>query len=285
VKILHWFLCLSVIGFSSARSEDPIRVMTYNIRYLNPGDGPDHWDQRSEAVAETMRQADIIGLQEATALQIERLETAIEAFDWYGVGRDDGERSGEFCPIFWRRDSLQAVDRGTFWLGPDPEAVGKPAWEANLPRICSWVVFQPAGTNTRLLVMNTHFDHQSQLARLNSAALIRQQAEMIANREPMLGGVILMGDLNCQESSPPLRTLTDAAAEGMTFTDSRSLVDAPSGPDGTWNGFREIQPGRRIDFILMGKPQVEVLNHQTLDPKTSAGRFASDHLPVMITIP
>lgn len=265
------------------------QVMTYNIRYLNQNDGPDHWKHRASTVAEVIGTADVIGLQEATRAQIDDLLPQLPQLDWYGVGRSDGRDGGEFSPVFWRKDRFEAIDQGTFWLGPDPQAVGQPAWGARLPRICSWVILRlkdTADTAKRdeappeWLVMNTHFDHQSGEARLRSAGLMREQAARLAQGRP----VIVMGDLNAGPDSPPLVAMT-AADEKLALVDTRTRSETPpQGPSGTWNGFRQINPDTRIDFILTTADRPRVLAHRTEDPKTPAGRFASDHLPVAVTL-
>lgn len=264
-----------------------VHVVTYNIRYLNRGDGPDHWDNRVASVAELMQTGDVIGLQEATRTQIDALVQRLPDFDWYGVGRDDAKDAGEFSPIFWRKDRFKAGQRGTFWLGPDPTAVGKPAWEARIPRICSWVMLQPfVGDDdapaATIAVFNTHFDHQSGLARLNSAKLLLEKLNQIAPQLP----VVVMGDLNCRPDSDPLAVLTgDAASTGFRLVDSISRSETePKGPTGTWNGFKQIDPQTRIDYVLVRPDTPQVLAHLTADPKTADGRFASDHLPVMVTV-
>ena len=266
-----------------AQPANRIEVITYNIRYLNQNDGPDHWDQRAAAVAEMIGKGDIVGLQEATRKQIDDVLPKLTDFDWYGVGRNDGKDGGEFTPVLWRKDRFEAVDRGTFWLGPDTEAVGKPAWGANLPRICSWVVLRPVGSESaagELLVMNTHFDHQSAEARVNSAKLIRQQAQALAGDRDL----VIMGDLNARPDSAPLAALT-ANDGGFVLADTITRSETPpQGPTGTWNGFRQIAPNTRIDFILTRADRPRVLAHTTQDPKTPAGRFASDHLPVVVTL-
>jgi len=275
---------------SSAFAADPLRIVTYNIRFLNNNDGEDHWKNRVEAVSQVVQGADIIGLQEATRPQIDQIAERAEDYQWYGEGRDDGKDRGEFSPIFWKREKFELLDQGTFWLGPDPAAVGKPAWGAGLPRICSWVALKSADSEAPLLVLNTHFDHQSGEARLKSAGLIRQQAAQIADLFEELRGLVLMGDFNCEVDSEPVKQLTSATGTGVTFLDSLGLSQQkPTGPSGTWNGFTKIVEGRRIDFVFIGQPKAGasvpiVTAHQTLDPKTAGGRFASDHLPVAIEL-
>lgn len=278
-------------GASIAFAADPTQIVTYNIRYLNNNDGEDHWKNRVDAVSEVVATADIVGLQEATRPQIDQIAERASDYHWYGEGRDDGKDRGEFTPIFWKKGKFELLDKGTFWLGPDPTAVGKPAWGAGLPRICSWVALKSAESEDPLLVFNTHFDHQSGEARLNSADLIRQQAAEIAGRFKDLHAVVLMGDFNCEINSEPMKQLISVTGSGMTFVDSHNLSKKkPSGPTGTWNGFDKIVEGRRIDFVFIGQPKAEtaatstVVVHQTLDPKTAGGRFASDHLPVAIEL-
>ena len=54
------------------------------------------------------------------------------------------------------------------------------------------------------------------------------------------------------------------------------------GPTSTWTAFRAIEPGRRIDFVLVSAP-VTVLSHGIL-PDFWDGRFPSDHLPVLASV-
>ena len=57
--------CLMLVACSHAGAQS-FQVMSYNIRYNNPDDGLDKWENRKETVAETIFQPenDIIGLQE-----------------------------------------------------------------------------------------------------------------------------------------------------------------------------------------------------------------------------
>ncbi len=55
--------------------------------------------------------------------------------------------------------------------------------------------------------------------------------------------------------------------------------DGHYGPTSTWTAFRAIEPGRRIDYVLVS-PQVRVLKHAIL-PDSWNDRFPSDHLPVL----
>ena len=43
----------------------PVRVLSFNIRFDNPADGPNRWRHRRAWVAEIVGEADVAGLQEA----------------------------------------------------------------------------------------------------------------------------------------------------------------------------------------------------------------------------
>lgn len=97
--------------------------MTYNIRFNNPGDGPNAWPERREFLLGQVRyhRPDIMGTQEGMAEQIDYLDQHLANYDQVGVGRDDGARAGEFCTIFYRKDKFKRLQSGTFWLSPTPE--------------------------------------------------------------------------------------------------------------------------------------------------------------------
>lgn len=257
-------------------ASDPLSIVTYNIRYANPGDGLDVWANRIDAVSDFIAQHDVIGLQEVTFAQLTDLRQRLNEFDYYGVGRDDGKQGGEHAPIFYRRDRIEAMDQGTIWLSEQPEQVGGKGWDAALPRTCTWMVLKDKVSNHRFWIANTHFDHKGNNARTESAKLIHQ----LAIEKPQGLPTVVMGDFNCLPESDPYQAITNEEF----LADARRISKAKAtGPNGTWNGFREIQANQIIDHLFVGGP-LNVLTFETLNPRTAADRFASDHLPVRATI-
>ncbi len=259
-----------------AQDSPPLRVVTYNIRYANPGDGPDVWSNRVDAVSSFLDQQDIAGLQEVTFEQLQDLRQRLGDFDAYGVGRDDGKQGGEHAAIFYRRERLESVEQGTFWLSESPEQVGVAGWDAALPRTCTWMVLRDKVSGASMLVANTHFDHRGAVARAESGKLVLRLLRERAGDLP----VILLGDFNCEADSDPYRGLT---ADDYLVDARSASKTAPTGPNSTWNGFQEIEAGKVIDHIFI-HGGLDVLALATLDPKTAAARFASDHLPVRVLI-
>ncbi len=251
-------------------------VISYNIRYLNNRDGDDVWPNRKSAVAEVLKDADVFGLQEAVFGQIADLQSSLSGFDWYAVGREDGVEKGEATPIAWRTSRFHAVAKGTFWLSETPTVVGSKGWDAALPRIASWVRLLDKKNKSVILVINTHFDHRGAQARAESAALLR---EWIATQAPT-GCVALMGDFNALKEQEPIQNILESKGQRKSvLVDAReAALKSDPGPDTTWNGFRQLEPGRRIDFIFTR--DVKVKEFETLNPKTEQDRFASDHLPI-----
>lgn len=74
----------------------PIRALTFNIRYDNPGDGENGWKHRRDGVARLIQdqKIDIAGLQEVVVNQLDDLRERLTEYEFLGVGRDDGKRKG-----------------------------------------------------------------------------------------------------------------------------------------------------------------------------------------------
>ena len=129
-------------------------------------------------------------------------------------------------------------------------------------------------------MINTHFDHRGERARVESAAiLVKQLREKFTDHS-----VILTGDFNTTPDSLPYKTLvgTDKTKKPVYRDALNHSAKKPEGPDSTWNGFRSIVPNRRIDFVFV-TDSVSVLQHRIVDDQRN-GRFLSDHLPVLTEV-
>jgi endonuclease/exonuclease/phosphatase family metal-dependent hydrolase len=269
---------IAITSFATAQTRE-LTAMTFNIRYANPGDGDNRWDLRKANLASVIRfhEADAVGMQEALIGQIRDLESLLPGYAWVGKGRDDGAERGEFSPIFYNPKRLKLLETQTFWLSPTPETPGK-AWDANLPRVVTWAKFQPL-KGKPFYWFNTHFDHQGQEARRQSARLLLKKVTEIAGKTP----VVVTGDFNAQPDAEPIRILTDSN-DPARLLDTQALSQTPHfGPAGTFNGFGPKETADQpIDFIFVKNGPI-VRQHATLSP-TWAGRFASDHHAVLATI-
>lgn len=272
------FLTLFVSTSSWLLADEAVNVMTFNIRYDNPGDGRDNWRFRSERVAGMFadHSVSIAGLQEVLHHQLTELKRRLPAFEAVGVGRNDGKRAGEFAPVLYRRGEFELTRQQTIWLSETPLKAGSKSWDSSLPRIATLVWLRQRQTGKKILVVNTHFDHRGVVARQESATLIGRHLKTV-NTDSQ--AVMVMGDLNCLPDSKPYKALEAAGyADALTRTQQ-----AHKGPLSTWNGFGErVEEGRRIDFIFVSKG-VRVHSHQ-IDERMFMGRFPSDHCPVITSV-
>ncbi len=267
-------LILFLIPFSLFSQE--MNVISFNIRFNTPNDGENAWPNRVEMATGLLRfhDAGIFGLQEALLGQIKDVENELPGYEWFGVGRDDGKKAGEFSPVFYNTSKFELLNHGTFWLSETPEEPST-GWDAALNRIVTWGIFKSKETEKEFMVFNTHFDHVGVEARKNSATLIRKKIEEMV---PAGTPVILTGDFNLTPDQKPIEMLKEY------LNDSRDATqEPPYGPVGTFNGFNlDSDLDRRIDYIFVSG-NVKVLKYAALSDIKDK-RFPSDHLPVFAKI-
>ncbi|MBA3067853.1 MAG: endonuclease/exonuclease/phosphatase family protein [Hyphomonas sp.] len=261
-------------------STQALRVATYNIRLDTDSDGENAWAYRRSDVAALIQfyDPDVFGMQEVLPSQLGDLKIDLGDYVFVGVGRDDGAEQGEFASIAYRRDRFESSDQGTFWLSETPNlpSVG---WDAAFPRIVTWTRLTHLPSGTKLLVLNSHWDHVGGEARLHSGRMIHR---WIAEHHRVCESVVVLGDFNSVPS--------DASYEALLGADSGFLADTidisrspPFGPKGTYNGFdinrSDPEP---IDHVLVSR-DVQVLRHGVITQQ-SAGRLPSDHYPIIVDI-
>lgn len=267
--LLMLLLATTLAGMSS-----DLKIMTWNIRYNNPGDGVNAWPNRKEKVFSLLMDVKpaIFCLQEALDGQVNDVARALPGYAWTGVGRDDGAKNGEYVPIFYQKNKFKLVKTGYFWLSETPSIPGKLGWDAVCPRMVTWVALAGKSRDT-LFVFNTHFDHMGKTARIMSARLLVHAADSIAGNHP----AIITGDFNATPSDTPYPIIT-----GTGFQDARLLsATDPKGPEYTFTGFATSgKPGDRIDYIYLRNTK-PVKSYQTND-ESYQGNYLSDHLPVIV---
>ncbi|TNF41812.1 MAG: endonuclease/exonuclease/phosphatase family protein [Bacteroidetes bacterium] len=271
------FIILILTLFPSILFSQQMNIITFNIRFNNPGDGINAWPNRVDMVTGLIKyhEPDIFGLQEALIGQIEDLRNNLPDFEWFGVGRDDGEKGGEFSPVFFNKSKFILIEKGTFWLSETPEKPSK-GWDASFNRVVTWGRFKSKITGKQFLVFNTHFDHRGVEARKQSAQLIANKIrEMVKDKNLP---VILTGDFNLTPDQEPIALLK------KYFKDSREITELPPyGPVGTFNSFDWNAPMEgRIDYIFV-QGEIKVLKYAVITDSKEK-RWPSDHLPVFAKV-
>ncbi|TKC05597.1 endonuclease/exonuclease/phosphatase family protein [Pedobacter polaris] len=268
------FLCLSLISVSNAQKNQPINVMSYNIRLNVASDGINAWPNRKDNVKALIKfyDTDILCVQEALPEQFDDL-LANTDFDVVGAGRDDGKRKGEFSAVYFNKNRFTKKDGGTFWLSTTPDVPSK-GWDAALNRVCSWVKLYDKSNKKEFIVFNTHYDHIGVQARIESAKLIKQKIQQIAPTLP----VIFTGDLNVTPETEAIATIKSFLIDTKEVT-----IEPPYGPNGTFNAFKWDSPlQNKIDYIFVNKA-FKVQKFAALSDSKDQ-RYYSDHLPVFVKL-
>lgn len=271
------FLSLSL----TAQNKSDLNVMTFNIRYDNPGDGTNQWKYRRDYAADLVKfyAPDIFGSQEVLHNQLTDLTSRLPQYDYIGVGREDGKTKGEYAPVFYRKDRLELLDSGNFWLAEDMNAIGKKGWDAACERVATWGLFRDKRSGKEFLFLNTHLDHMGEVARREGALLVLEQVEKLAPSHP----AIVTGDFNAAAYDEPIRILVNPE-DSRHLTDSRNMAALRYGPEGSWHDFGRVPLEKMdvIDYIFI-KGNIEVQRHGILSEQKGA-LYPSDHYPVFATI-
>ena len=230
-------------------------MMSYNIRYDNPDDRPD-WRARRGPMARQIGffAPDILGVQEALPPMVADLSAALPGYDHYGVGRDDGDKTGETTTVFYRGARFERLLAETRWCSPTPERPGK-AYDAALPRTYTRVVLRDRASGALLDVRNAHLDHKGPESRRLCAQQIRSQARWPGAR------LVVLGDFNSTPANRPHVELTSGEAG---LQDARAASQVVFGPAGTFNDFSlGAPPIGPIDYVFVDRA-FQVLRFATL---------------------
>lgn len=266
--ILYFLICLTQTTIAQT-----IDVLTYNIKYDNPKDSLNNWENRKDFLISQLNfyAPDIFGTQEGLVHQLEDIKSGIQNYDFIGVGRDNGNEEGEFTAIFYNTEKFALISEKTFWLSKTPEKPSK-AWDAALPRICTYGLFKIKKGGSQFYIFNTHFDHHGKEAREESAKLILKKIkELNVNDFP----VILMGDFNLEEHAAGIQSILKELSDTHILAENNS-----HGPTGTFNGFHfDKSVTKRIDYIFIDETKLKVLKSGILSDSKDC-RYPSDHFPV-----
>ena len=315
-RLISFGFFLFLIIFVSAQE---MLVGSYNIRYKNWNDSVqgNMWPKRCQVICDQVNfMAPVIfGTQEVLYSQLLDMQKALDGYDYIGIGRDDGKHGGEHEAIFYKKDKLQLLDHGDFWLNetPDKPALG---WDAACIRICTWGKFsvktsQDNEANKKsdshnveapktFYYFNLHMDHVGVVARREAAKLVVKRIQEMTNGLP----VILTGDFNVDQNDEIYTIFTQSGL----LKDSYDAARIRFAENGTFNAFKtEYFTQSRIDHVFVSpSTQVEAYgvftnsywtpNEQSNESQkafdapqeisfnTYTRRNPSDHYPVFVRL-
>lgn len=258
-----------------------LHVMSFNIRYDREGTAagdPDYWPEREPILTDflALEKPTLLGIQEGLYSQLPAIEEALPRHRMLGYGREGGSRS-EYSSIFYEAARFTVVEWDQFWLSDTPEVMGSATWGNRVTRIVVWARMRDHRTGKEFVMVNTHFDHESEEARVKSAQAI---AALVATFDGKLP-VIVTGDFNSTAGdSGAYTTLVGSGTFRDTWvTARRRLTDAW----GTFPNYKDpVLSANRIDWVL-ATPRVRVAA-AAINTYRQNGRYPSDHTPVQALV-
>jgi len=265
-------LALLAAPFARSTAQDPVTVLSFNIRYGTAPDGDHAWPHRRELVAGVIRDhaPHLVGLQEALRAQLDELGALLPRYREVGVGRTDGRTQGEYAAVLVDTARYAVVASGTFWFSDTPDVPGSMHWGNRITRIATWARLADRSTRDTIRVYNIHWDHESQPSRERSARLL---LDRLAGDPGPADRVIVTGDFNADESNPAFQALVSDAR--VPLRDTFRALHPGAAVVGTFNAFRGDSTGGKIDAVLVG-PGWEV-RRAAIDRRRVGGLWPSDH--------
>jgi endonuclease/exonuclease/phosphatase family metal-dependent hydrolase len=279
LRLLLAIAALSVPTSASAKCKSkPLLAMTYNIRLDTSADGTNAWVYRKSFLIGQIAalRPELLGLQEVLLNQKRDLEAAFPAYRFLGAGRDDGKDGGEFSPLAVDTTQFQIGKSGTFWLSQSP-TVPSLGWDAGYKRLVTWARLTRKRNRARILVLNTHWDHQGLVARRESG---KQILDWLGRNRKRGEQLILLGDFNAEATEESIAQLTSHTTRDIVLFDARQVsATGSTGPTFSFNAFNAFPAsGKLIDHIFVGAG-VGVRSHAVIAQHEN-GRVASDHFPI-----
>ena len=255
-----------------APSDGSVRVMSCNVRCLTPFDfGKKNWFYRADLIADNLRNnaPTVIGFQEVTKWQYSYLTEVLPGFDSVITYRDKMFNS-EGCPVFYRSDLYELIDKNSFWLSETPDEMSKD-WGAACYRICSYVILENKADGKQFVVFNTHLDHVSDEARINGINVVLDKIKEFGSLP-----AVIMGDVNAGEGSETYKSATE------NFLDAKyQTSDTMTGA--TYQNWGQTPDRENIDYFMISKTGFEVKEYKVVTD-TYGGVYPSDHFPIFTAL-
>ncbi len=219
-----------------------IKVMTFNLRYDNTGDGINSFTNRFNRVLEIIKNEapDVIGFQEVTDPMRDKLRRALTDYSTVGCGRDSNLH-GEAMLIGYRADKIELISCENIWLSLTPNIPGSRYGgdQSGCPRMFTTTLLKHCDSKKPFRFINTHLDHEGKNARYLGALQLVQAISQYNEK------FVLTGDFNAEPKEPEIELITSALSY-------RGAIDCSSELEPTFHEFGKRTGDKRIkiDYIF-----------------------------------
>ena len=253
-----------------------LKLVSTNIRFENPQDGPNDWPNRKDSLAELINHfcPDIIGSQEGREAQLRDFEKILDGLNLVEQHRQWIDKRMYPC-LYINHQRFQIIKSGDIWLSETPDIAGSCSFESSFPRLCTWGHLKDKNSAHELIVANVHLDHVLDHTRERQAEVMAYQLNKINEKK---GPLLLMGDFNAAPDSEVRDILTNGP---LRLYDPWEKLGHEE--ESSYHKFKGYLPeGKRIDWFLLSD---HFEPHQILLDKSSKNEiYPSDHFPVKLEV-
>ncbi len=252
-----------------------MKVVTFNLRVDIPLDEQHMFKNRKGLILDKIdtEKPDVIGFQEMLPHMRDFLIKHLS--DYQIVGRSRSEDfTGEHMDVAFRKDKYDLVGLNCFWLSPTPEVPGsRYEQQSEYPRIVTALILREIKTNKLFRFINTHLDHESDLARILG---MKQIIKYIAEENAKFSMPYFMtGDFNAR---PDSETITFCKNNGM-FELTECITES------TYHDFgRDERDDFKIDYIFCDPDTAKLPYSINMWKDCNFGMYLSDHYPLCCEI-
>ena len=261
-----------LLSVSALAQNTQVSVMSFNIRGENETDGTNSWSMRYVAVAMMLEQtsSDLVCFQEVTYDQIKYFQDLFTKNKWIGVGRDDGNKAGEYTAFMYNSKVLSAGKSGTFWLSETPDKVSS-GWGADHPCTAAWAVFKEKQSGKSFFAVNTHIDVDDPEYRRQAVDLILQKIDALNTGNLP---VVLTGGFNMEDGDENLSAVKERLQNARSAAFSSDDVR-------TYHNYGKVS--QKIDHIYIGGfSSCQVF--KTITDRFHDRAYVSDHNPIQAVL-
>lgn len=270
-----------------SNKECKFTFVTANLRSQNADDGENSFNNRSKLLKDffTERKFDIVAVQELSQDGLKRIEDCFAEYCAAVFPRDlNGE--DEAPAIFFKTSKFELMGMEVRALSNTEQVVGSRFEDQSIcPRNYHLLRLRDKETRKQFFVINTHYDHEGQGARIGASKQIIErikELQKIDNREYIaykrkgeIIPLIFCGDLN-----------EDKDAAAVKYLESSKLIkDTTPDLDFSYHGFKPEEKNNniRIDYIYITEG-IEVEKSSAEIIESYKGKLISDHRFIAVTM-
>lgn len=249
-------------------SDSEVKIMTFNVRTSAKSEenAKNNWSNRRKAIPVMIKSVNptTFGVQEARKSQITYIQTNCPEYAYVGEGNQGGS-SGEYSAIFYRKDEVNLLKSGTFWLSATPDQKSK-SFGAGYYRIATWAVFEKKATGERFIHVNTHLNFEEDIQIKEMEVLYSRLKQYNPDGYPGF----ITGDMNTQQNAPCFNAIKKDGWKNAR------LEARETDTSGTYNGWGAS--GKIIDIIWFDG--LKALKYKVVTEQFVGVQYISDHYPV-----